>query len=129
MPNAGFWLVESKKSGELTIVQVVDAMFGNSQHVLAIADYEMYDLPTTEFKFLKQLCLHELLKEAIPLEKPVDEKERTIKLELVGGVESDSVYLNDCRIAVPKPWGSGRIRKSWRTSLRDLKEALKDVEK
>lgn len=50
--------------------------------------------------------------------------EKLHKLELINGVEGDSVYLNDFRIAGPKPWGGGTTLKSWKVSTKDLETAL-----
>lgn len=37
----------------------------------------------------------------------------TIEMLLVAGVAGDSIYLNDHRIAGPKPWGGGKIVQRW----------------
>ena len=47
-----------------------------------------------------------------------------INLELVQGVEGDSIYLNDTRICGSKPWGGGKVMKKWTTSIRDIENAL-----
>ncbi len=47
-----------------------------------------------------------------------------INLELVNGVEGDSIYLNDTRICGSKPWGGGRVIKKWTTSVSDIEYAL-----
>jgi len=47
-----------------------------------------------------------------------------IKLELVNGVEGDSIYLNDTRICGSKPWGGGKVMKKWTTSIEDIESAL-----
>lgn len=41
-------------------------------------------------------------------------------LKLVAGVEGVAVYLNDFRIAGPKPWGGGVVRHEWDVSNEDL---------
>lgn len=47
-----------------------------------------------------------------------------ITIELVNGVEGNSIYLNDTRICGPKPWGGGSVIKQWTTSVRELENAL-----
>ncbi len=47
-----------------------------------------------------------------------------INLELVSGVEGNSIYLNDYRICGSKPWGGGSVIKKWTTSIRDIERAL-----
>lgn len=49
-------------------------------------------------------------------------KEITIKC--VSGVEGDSIYLNDTRIAGPKPWGGGHILWEKKTTIRDIELAI-----
>jgi hypothetical protein len=49
------------------------------------------------------------------------------ELSLVGGVEGNSVYLNDYRIAGPKPWGGGRVIKTFKVTLKDLIEAIPEL--
>ena len=36
---------------------------------------------------------------------------------LVDGVEGKSLYLNDHRIAGPKPWGGGRVLQQWEAEI------------
>jgi hypothetical protein len=52
-------------------------------------------------------------------------KKRTYKLELVRGVEGDSIYLNGYRIAGPKPWGGGPVAAQWVVTDEDLNTAVK----
>lgn len=40
--------------------------------------------------------------------------EKYAKIELIGGVEGDSLAINDKRVAGPKPWGGGRVKRTWR---------------
>ena len=47
-----------------------------------------------------------------------------ITIELVNGVEGNSIYLNDTRICGSKPWGGGSLIKQWTTSVRELENAL-----
>ena len=51
-----------------------------------------------------------------------------VVLVLMHGVEGPSVYLNGHRIAGPKPWGGGRVRKEWRVSLEEIHLALASLE-
>jgi len=60
------------------------------------------------------------------------------KLAYCKGVEGNSIYLNDYRIAGPKPWGGGKIIKEWDISDKEvadklpieaLQESLKDRKK
>lgn len=48
-----------------------------------------------------------------------------MKIELISGVEGNSLYLNDTRIAGSKPWGGGKVIESWNIS----KRAEKDISK
>lgn len=45
------------------------------------------------------------------------------KITYVQGVEGSSIYLNDYRIAGPKPWGGGKIIKEWDIELTDVYRA------
>lgn len=46
-------------------------------------------------------------------------------LKLIQGVEGNSLYLNDYRIAGPKPWGGGQVLKTWDVDPADIRKALK----
>lgn len=46
-----------------------------------------------------------------------------MKLDIVYGVEGYAIYLDDFRIAGPKPWGAGRLVKSWTVSSDTLRSA------
>jgi len=50
--------------------------------------------------------------------------ESKIKIELVSGVEGNSIYLNDTRICGSKPWGGGSVIKKWTTSIWEIERAL-----
>lgn len=39
---------------------------------------------------------------------------------VVSGVEGPSVYVNDTRMAGPKPWGGGKTIYSWKTRGQDV---------
>ncbi len=47
-----------------------------------------------------------------------------LKLDLVDGVAGVSVYLSDYRIAGPKPWGGGKVTRTWRVRRKDIEAAL-----
>ncbi len=49
-----------------------------------------------------------------------------MKLKMIQGVEGNSLYLNDYRIAGPKPWGGGAQLYVWDV---DILELLKDIKK
>lgn len=49
---------------------------------------------------------------------------REITIELVNGVEGNSIYLNDTRICGSKPWGGGSVIKQWNTSIWEIERAL-----
>ena len=51
----------------------------------------------------------------------------TITLDYVSGVEGNSVYLNAVRIAGPKPWGGGKVLKSWTVKRNDVLRALHEI--
>ena len=46
------------------------------------------------------------------------------KIELIGGVEGDSLYLNDFRICGNKPWGGGHPKKTWEMTIEDILTAI-----
>ena len=53
-------------------------------------------------------------------------------LQIVQGPEGSALYLNDTRIAGPKPWGGGQVTKTWETKSSDILAALSqrpDVER
>lgn len=49
-----------------------------------------------------------------------------MKIELVAGVEGYCLYADDVRIAGPKPWGGGKVVKTWRLTERQVYE-LRDL--
>lgn len=49
---------------------------------------------------------------------------RKFTLEYIAGVEGNSIYLNEYRIAGPKPWGGGKVIKEWTVEADDLERAL-----
>lgn len=48
----------------------------------------------------------------------------TVKILLMRGVEGKSLYIDDFRIAGPKPWGGGTVEKEWVAERRDIAQAL-----
>jgi hypothetical protein len=56
----------------------------------------------------------------------VDGLDREITVTHIKGVEGPSLYLNDRRVSGPKPWGGGSVVREWKTSLRDILEAVLD---
>ncbi len=48
-----------------------------------------------------------------------------MKLEIVEGPEGQAVYLDDYRIAGPKPWGGGRLVKSWTVDRKNIQTAMR----
>lgn len=50
--------------------------------------------------------------------------EPTVSVLLVDGVGGPSIYVNDYRVAGPKPWGGGTIRREWTASEDDFTQAL-----
>ena len=55
--------------------------------------------------------------------------EKKYNVIYMAGVEGNSVYLNDTRIAGPKPWGGGTIVKEWANavSLDDIAHAIPEI--
>jgi len=56
-----------------------------------------------------------------------------VNIEIVSGVEGNSLYINDYRVAGPKPWGGGRVIASIPNVeshylIEDLKRFVKDLE-
>jgi hypothetical protein len=47
-----------------------------------------------------------------------------LKVNVVSGPEGPSLYINDRRVAGPKPWGGGRILYSWKADPADIEAAL-----
>ena len=47
-----------------------------------------------------------------------------MELKHVAGVEGPSIYLNDYRIAGPKPWGGGKVVNTWKVREEDVRTAL-----
>lgn len=47
-----------------------------------------------------------------------------IRIEVISGVEGDCVAINDYRVAGPKPWGGGQVKKVWECDKKDILRAL-----
>lgn len=52
-------------------------------------------------------------------------KKKFIEVQVLSGVEGPSLYVNNYRIAGPKPWGGGKVLYKWCISLTDLKDDLR----
>ena len=46
-------------------------------------------------------------------------------VEIIVGVGGPSIYVNDYRIAGPKPWGGGRCTKRWVVERENIERALR----
>jgi|GEM_PF-5671004 hypothetical protein len=46
-------------------------------------------------------------------------------IEVIQGAEGLCVTINDRRIAGPKPWGGGKVIWSWKTTVREINEAIR----
>ena len=56
--------------------------------------------------------------------------DKVCTLELVNGVEGQSLYINDYRIAGKKPWGGGTVVKTWKNvTVGDVVSSLIDFVK
>lgn len=47
-----------------------------------------------------------------------------VRIMLVNGVEGMALYINETRVAGPKPWGGGTEVKSWVTDEENIIRAL-----
>jgi len=54
-------------------------------------------------------------------------EDKLIKIEIVKGVEGNSLYIEDYRFAGPKPWGGGTALKKWKVSRQDFINSLKTI--
>ena len=48
-----------------------------------------------------------------------------VQIDYVSGPTGPSLYINDYRVAGPKPWGGGKVLKSWKTDSKDILDSLK----
>lgn len=53
--------------------------------------------------------------------------EKRLCLEMVEGVQGPALYLENYRIAGPKPWGGGKTVRSWKVRRQDIDEALRHL--
>lgn len=53
--------------------------------------------------------------------------ERTCEITLIDGVAGMSLYLDNTRIAGPKPWGGGKTLNKWTVSLRYIADAIPEL--
>ena len=49
-------------------------------------------------------------------------KKEMVEINIVQGVEGQSLYLNDYRIEGSKPWGGGKIKQTWMIEKRFTRE-------
>lgn len=47
-----------------------------------------------------------------------------MKIDIIKGVEGNSVCINEYRVAGPKPWGGGEIVESWKVNVDDILRAI-----
>jgi len=52
---------------------------------------------------------------------------KEIKVDIIGGVEGPCLSVNDYRVAGPKPWGGGKITRSWTVTIKDLIGGLPEL--
>lgn len=52
------------------------------------------------------------------------EQTAEIKVELCNGAEGDSIYINGKRMCGNKPWGGGKITKTWNISIDEIEFVL-----
>jgi len=50
--------------------------------------------------------------------------DKPIKIETVRGVEGNSIYIDDFRVAGSKPWGGGSLIQHWDTTVEEILTAL-----
>jgi len=48
-----------------------------------------------------------------------------VYIDIVGGIEGPSVYINDIRVAGPKPWAGGALLHHFLVDVKDIEDALK----
>lgn len=51
-----------------------------------------------------------------------------MRVEIVAGTEGKALYINDYRVAGPKPWGGGKVIVSFNVLQKELECALKGIE-
>ncbi|MFA5133068.1 MAG: hypothetical protein WC444_07115 [Candidatus Paceibacterota bacterium] len=53
--------------------------------------------------------------------------EKEYEIAIVSGVEGKCISLNNYRLAGNKPWGGGKVEKSWNVTLKDLLGAIPEL--
>ena len=53
--------------------------------------------------------------------------EKAIEVSIVSGVEGKCIYLNNLRIAGPKPWGGGTVMFKVKIKIKDIIEAIPEL--
>lgn len=48
----------------------------------------------------------------------------SVEIAVVSGVEGPSIYINNYRVAGPKPWGGGKITQEWKAHKEDILRAI-----
>lgn len=59
--------------------------------------------------------------------KAAIEEGKRYEVLLMSGVEGPSIYINEYRVCGPKPWGGGRVEKTWWLTVDDLKRAIPEL--
>ena len=49
---------------------------------------------------------------------------KKVKIECVQAGAYTSLYIDDHRVAGPKPWGGGRVVDSWTVRVKDIEAAI-----
>lgn len=51
-----------------------------------------------------------------------------MKIEMIEGAEGNCICINNYRVAGPKPWGGGKVIKSWNTKADDIMKSIEVFE-
>jgi hypothetical protein len=63
---------------------------------------------------------------AVCIDRLADQdQDASVEVLLIDGVEGPSVYVNNYRIAGPKPWGGGEVIHEFKTTRAEIKRALR----
>lgn len=86
----------------------------------------VYNRNFNEYKTYLEKWVNEknLIESELKLLKEFIDMDNLIKIEIVSGCEGESLYINDYRVSGSKPWGGGRVIKSFKTSTDDILESL-----
>lgn len=52
-------------------------------------------------------------------------KQPPVKVTVIAGVEGTALYVNDRRVAGPKPWAGGVVRNEWQVSGLEIRRAIR----